>query len=109
MLEKYDKPVNRIISTHAKQIKQINPINKQIIIFNSLNEIYIKLGHASKSIKDAIENKTMLGGCTWEYYKKEDSDSLENDSDNVSENEDESESESESCKKPKKKQTKQNK
>lgn len=71
LIDEYNKPINKVIRTHSVQIKQINNITKDTVIFNSFNEIYIKLGYASKTIKDAIENKTSLGGSMWEYYKKD--------------------------------------
>jgi hypothetical protein len=71
LIDEYKKPINRVIRTHSKQIKQINNITKDTVIFNSFNEIYIKLGYASKTIKEAIDNKTLLGGSKWEYYKKD--------------------------------------
>lgn len=69
LIDNYDKPIHRIIRTHSKQIKQTNPITKKSTIFNSLNEISVKFGYASKTIKDAIDNKTLLGGNLWEYCK----------------------------------------
>jgi hypothetical protein len=69
LLDNYNKPINRIIHTHSKQIKQINPISKESIVFNTLNEISIKFGYASRTILDAIENKTIWGGFIWEFAK----------------------------------------
>jgi len=67
LLNAYKKPINRLIRTHSKQIKQINPITKESIIFNTLSEISVKLGFASTTIQDAIETKTMWGGYMWEF------------------------------------------
>jgi hypothetical protein len=67
LLNAYKKPINRIIRTHSKQIKQINPITKESIIFNTLSEISVKLGFASTTIQDAIETNTIWGGYMWEY------------------------------------------
>jgi phage anti-repressor protein len=67
IIEKYDKPIMGISSVNAKRIKQINPVTKTEIIFNSLIEIYIKYGYASKTIINVIENKLIYGGCLWEY------------------------------------------
>jgi hypothetical protein len=69
LLDSYDKPINRIIPTNSKQIKQIHPITKQVVIFNSLLEIYNKLGISSKTILGAIENKTIYNGSIWEFNK----------------------------------------
>ena len=68
LIQKYNKPINRILPTHSKQIKQIHPITKEIVIFNSLSEISIKLNYSSKPILDAINNKLLYGGYLWEYY-----------------------------------------
>lgn len=108
LLNNYKKPINRILPTHSKQIKQINPLTNEIVLFNSLHEIYIKLGFADATIRDAIENKTTLGGSLWEYYKTnkdtddEDSES-DNDSDNSeSDNDDDNDIKSVKSEKPKK-------
>jgi len=69
LLVKYNKPINRIIPSHSKAIKQINPITNEIIIFNTLSELYIKYGFCSSTIIDAIENKTIYGGFLWDYNK----------------------------------------
>jgi len=52
---------------NSKQIRQIHPITKNVIIFNSLSEIYIKFGIASKTIIKAIESKCLYNGYLWEY------------------------------------------
>lgn len=36
-------------------------------IFNNFNEVYIKLGIASTTLIDCIENKTFYCGVLWEY------------------------------------------
>ena len=72
LLEKYKKPVNRVIYSNSKTIKQINPISKEVIIFNTLNEIYIKYGFSTSTIINAINDKNVHGGFLWEYYHKED-------------------------------------
>jgi hypothetical protein len=69
LLSKYKIPINRIISNNSKQIKQINIISNESIIFNSLHEIYIKLGIADKTITEAIKNKVSCNGFLWQYYK----------------------------------------
>ena len=40
---------------------------KDKIIFNTINEIYIKLNFTESSIRNAIKNKTLYGGCYWKY------------------------------------------
>ncbi len=67
LIEKYKKPIISVSSVHAKKVKQINPITKEIIIFNNYNEIYIKFGISSKVLIDVIENKLIYYGCLWEY------------------------------------------
>jgi len=67
LLDKYNKPINKLITNNSKQIKQINPITGEIVIFNSLLELNIKLGFTRIPIKNAIENKTMWSGYIWEY------------------------------------------
>jgi len=67
LLIKYNKPINRIIPTHSKSIKQINPLNNEVVIFNSFNEIYIKYSFCSSTLIYAIKNKTIHGGFLWEY------------------------------------------
>ena len=69
LLLKYNKPINRIIPAHSKAIKQINPITNEVIIFNTLSELYIKYSFSSTTIIDAIENKTIHGGFLWDYNK----------------------------------------
>jgi hypothetical protein len=54
-------------SVHAKKIKQMNPITKTEIIFNTLLELSIKFGYSSKTIINAIDNKLIYNGCLWEY------------------------------------------
>ena len=52
-------------------IKQINPITKEVVIFNTLTEISIRFGYANTTIKDAIEKKQTFGGFLWEYYEND--------------------------------------
>ena len=68
LLDNYKKPINRIKVVSAKQIKQINPVTKETVIFNSLLEIHMKLRITNKTIKKAIKNKTICGGFLWEYH-----------------------------------------
>jgi len=70
LLNKYDKPINRVIPTHSKLIKQINPITNEFIIFNSLNEISIRFGYGSNTIINAIKSKKTYCGFLWEFYNK---------------------------------------
>jgi len=67
LLNNYKKPINRIIPSHSKLIKQIHPITKDTIIFNSLTEINIKFGICSKTILNAIDNKLVCSGYIWQY------------------------------------------
>jgi prophage antirepressor-like protein len=67
LLDNYKNPINRIIPKHSKLIKQIHPITKESIIFNSLSEIYTKFGIASKTIIDSLENNTICNGFIWQY------------------------------------------
>ena len=67
LINAYDKPIFGINSVHAKRIKQINPISQEVIIFNNLNEISLKLGFASATILNAIDTKKIYGGSVWEY------------------------------------------
>ncbi len=59
VIEKYDKPLNRHVFKNAKQIRQINPITKQAVIFNSLSDIYRRLGMTGRAIQKAISEKVM--------------------------------------------------
>ncbi len=70
LIDNYDKPINRLLPKHSKQIKQINPFSKEIIVFNSLWEVNNKIGIAPNTIKKAIENKQLFMGYLWEYYNK---------------------------------------
>ncbi len=70
LINKYDKPINRLLHKNAKQIKQIHPISKDVIIFNTFNEIHNKFGICSTTIKNAIDTKTVYHGYLWEYVKK---------------------------------------
>jgi MSV199 domain-containing protein/T5orf172 domain-containing protein len=53
--------------TNAKSIIQINPLTNQQIQFNTINDIYIKLGISENSIRDAIKNKQLWAGSYWKY------------------------------------------
>ena len=67
LINKYNKPINRIVAKHSKAVKQINAITKETIIFNTLNEIYTKLGIAPETIRKAIDTKKAYVGSYWEY------------------------------------------
>jgi hypothetical protein len=69
LLDKYDKPLNRHTFKNAKKIKQINPITKQTVIFNSLSDLYRKYGYTGRAVMKAIEEKVVYHGHLWEYYK----------------------------------------
>lgn len=82
LLDKYEKPINKFIWPNNKRIKQIIPFTNEIIIHDSLTSVYIKLGFSKPSVKDAIENKTSLGGCLWEYYEPQNTDTKKDTSSN---------------------------
>ena len=67
LIEKYDKIIKKNISPCSKQIKQINPSTNEIIIFNSLTEIYTKYGYSNPYILNAIKDKKIYKGFLWEY------------------------------------------
>jgi hypothetical protein len=67
LIDKYDKPINRLLHKNAKQIKQIHPITKDIVIFNTFTEIQNKFGICPKTIKNAIDEKIVHYGYLWEY------------------------------------------
>ena len=57
----------KIPAINSKPIIQINPINNEKIVFDSINTIHIKLGFTEVSIRNAIKNKKLFHGCYWEY------------------------------------------
>lgn len=67
LLDKYDKPINKTIPSYTKQIKQINPITKKYIVFNSLTEISNKYGISNPYILKAIKDKEIFRGFLWEF------------------------------------------
>ncbi len=67
LLNNYNKPINKNSSTISKSIKRINPITNEITIFESFNDIYIKQGISSVSIRKAIDNKKEYSNYLWEY------------------------------------------
>jgi MSV199 domain len=68
LIEKYDKPINRHVFKNSKQIKQIHPITKQIVIFKSLADLYRRFGLTGRAILKAIDEKVIYQGYLWEYY-----------------------------------------
>jgi hypothetical protein len=68
LLDKYDKPIKRHSFKNAKKIKQINPITKQTVIFNSLSDLYRKYGYIGRTVIKAIDEKVVYHGYLWEYY-----------------------------------------
>ena len=73
LLKKFDGPTVRTIriSKNMHPIKQINPITKEEVIFNTLEEISVKLGFNAASIQKAIKNETMHGGSIWKFVNEE--------------------------------------
>lgn len=73
LLLKFNGSTTRIVNAANSlgPIKRIDPITKNEIIFNTFEEIDIKLGFRRPTIKKAIENKILWGGFLWEYGKKE--------------------------------------
>jgi hypothetical protein len=67
LLDKYDKPINRLKSVKSKAIKQIHPITKTEVIFNTFTEISNKFGICAKTIQNAIDSKSAYYGFIWEY------------------------------------------
>lgn len=87
LLEDYNGSTVRIVNT--KLIKQINPITKEEIIFNSITEISVKLGFSQKSIRKAIRTNIMYGGSMWKYVKNENGNDKKEDNDDDEDGEDE--------------------
>lgn len=67
LIKNYDKPINKIIRNNSKQIQRIDTITGEKIIFNSLNEIYIKLGISSNTILNIIDNGKAYNGFKWDF------------------------------------------
>lgn len=67
LLKGYDGSTSRTIKTGVSSIKQINPITKDEIIFNTFDEISVKLGIKPRTIKKAIEDKIICNGSIWKY------------------------------------------
>jgi hypothetical protein len=47
LVDKYDKPINKMLPKYSKRIKQTNIFSNKIRIFNSLAEVYSETGAAS--------------------------------------------------------------
>jgi hypothetical protein len=71
LLKKFNGSTTRKVnaSNSLGPIKRIDPITKSEIIFNTFDEINVKLGYRRVTIKKAIDNKTLYGGHIWEYCK----------------------------------------
>ena len=67
LLESYEQNIQHPHNNNSKQIKQTHQLSNNFMIFKNLNEIYIKHGICSKTIINAIENKTIYSGSLWEY------------------------------------------
>ena len=68
LLKDFDCPTIRTIKTNkSKQIIQINPITKAEYVFNSFDEIQLKVGFKRQTIQKAIDTNTMYGGSIWKY------------------------------------------
>jgi hypothetical protein len=70
LLKEYKGSTVRTIKNQC--IKQTNPISKTELYFSTYEEISTKLGFKARSIKNAIQNKTMYGGSIWEFCEKKD-------------------------------------
>ena len=60
-------PINRHNFANIKRIKQIDPITKQCIIFNSMSDVYRRLGISFKPLTKAINEKIIYHGHLWEF------------------------------------------
>ena len=69
LLKTYKGTTTRKVNTANKlgPIKRIDPISKNEVIFDTFDEINVKLGFKRPTIKKAIENKTLHGGSLWIY------------------------------------------
>jgi hypothetical protein len=69
LIEKYNKPINKFVGHQCKKVKETNLSTKNETIYNSLNEIRLKLGYANITVKNAIKDNVILGGSMWEYVE----------------------------------------
>ena len=67
LIKNYDQSINKIIRNNSKQIQRIDTITGETIIFNSLNEINIKLGICSNTILNIIDNDKAYNGFKWKF------------------------------------------
>jgi len=67
LLESINFEIKQYVPNCSKKIKQINPISKNEVIFNSLTEACTMYGINSKTITENITNKTVYCGSLWEY------------------------------------------
>ena len=67
LIKNYDQSINKIIRNNSKQIQRIDTITGETIIFNSLNEINIKLGICSNTILNVIDNDKAYNGFMWKF------------------------------------------
>jgi hypothetical protein len=57
----------KLQAMNAKPIIQFNPINKQKILFDSINTIHVKLGFNEQAIRKAIKSNQLFHGSYWQY------------------------------------------
>ncbi len=69
ILKEYKGSTKRSTKKILNCIKQINPITKEELIFNTFDEISVKLGIKARTIKNAIEKKIICNGSIWEFCK----------------------------------------
>jgi prophage antirepressor-like protein len=67
LLDKYNKPISFYSNHTSIKIKQINPVSKQEIIFNSISDASKQYGINIQTITKCIKNKTPYKGSLWEY------------------------------------------
>jgi hypothetical protein len=67
LLNKYNKKIDTYYVKGSIKIKQINPISKQEVIFNSLSDASKQYGINIKTLTKCINNKTIYAGSLWEY------------------------------------------
>jgi len=70
LLDEYDKPIPKVVRSATKKVVRTDVATNKTIIYRSLDEIAVKVGYIHNTVKDAIKNKTLLGGSMWEYYQQ---------------------------------------
>lgn len=70
IVKNYNGKINKYTGPNSKKVKQINNQTKKCIIFNSLTEVYLKLGITQQTILNAINNKSVCNGCLWMFCEK---------------------------------------